>query len=155
MALVTVTGKLTDAGGAPFPANLEPRLYAVPLKATAFGEALLSDDEVLATLASSGSFSVDIENPPGVRYVMFLDRLIPGQELEPPEKRARSWVQWSDPFFPGAGGDIGDLSGTEDYIGVLWIGPTPPPNGPPWPVGTRWLDSNPASDDFAWIKKWE
>lgn len=159
MAWVEVTGTLTDAGGAAFPTSQEPRLWAVPVKSTAFGPVLLTGDEVLADLntaagATQGQFSIRLQNIPGIRYTLWLDRLMPGQETQPPEKRARSWEQWSEPFHPGDGGRIGDL-GPVEYVGAIWIGQTPPPGGPPYPVGTRWLDSNPSSPDYGWIKKWE
>jgi len=158
MAYVEATGRLTDAGNTAFLASLEPRLWAVPEKSASYGPGLITDDEVLCELntaagANAGQFSVMLQNAPGMRYTLWLDRLVPGQQGEPPEKRARQWVQWSKPFHPGEGGRIGDLMPV-DVVGLIWIGQTPPPGGPPWPKDTRWLDSNPSSPDFGWIKKW-
>lgn len=158
MAWVDVTGRLTNAGGEVIDATLQPRLWAVPDKSRAFGPVLLTDDEVRADLVTTGSnagdFTVRVQNIPGIRYTLWLDRLIPGQESEPPANRARNWVQWSEPFHPGEGGSIGNLLPIE-YVGAIWIGQSPPPGGPSYPTGTRWLDSNPSSPDFGWIKKWE
>lgn len=152
MALVTITGKLTDAGGKVIPASQQPRLYAVPSKPSAWGPAALTDDEVLANLnPTTGAFSVQVENAPDVQYSLWLDRLLPGQETEPPERRARNWVMWKEPFDPGTGGDVGDLSPVVG-VEVLWIGPTPPPT---FQKNTRWLDSRPSSPDYGWIKKWK
>jgi len=152
MALAPIRGKLTDAGGKLMPALQQSRLWAVPSRPTVFGAAVMTDDEVLCNLnPATGEFTVQLDNAPGLRYTLWLDRLPPGQETEPPERRSRNWVLWKEPFAPGAGGDIGDLPPTDDQIEIMWIGPTPPPT---FREGTRWLDSNPDSADFGWIKKW-
>ena len=154
MAMVEVTGKVTDAGGVLIPAVQNPRLWAVPVKATAYGDALLTDDEVDCNLdPDTGEFTVLLNNAPGLRYVLMIDRLPPGQETEPPKNRARNWVQWSNPFWPANGGDIGDLPPVE-VVGLMWIGTAEPPGGPAWMNGTRWLDTNPSSSAYGWIKKW-
>lgn len=154
MAIVTVTGRVGRMDNSRVPASRMPRLWAVPVQSTAFGDALLTDDEVSLNLdPETGQFSGQLNNAPGIRYTIWMDRLIPGQESEAPPNRARDWVQWSKPFHPGDGGDIGDLVPV-DFVGLIWIGENPPPGGPGYRPGTRWLVSDPSSPNFGWIVKW-
>lgn len=153
MPLVTVTGKALDASGVPIPAAQQPRLFVRPTESTVWGETAYTGDEVECEyVPSTGGFRVQLDNRPGIRYTLWMDRLRPGQESEPPERRARSWEQWSRPFHPGEGGPIGDI--TPEPVGPLWYGPTPPPGGPNYPVGTRWLVTDENSADYGWIVKW-
>ena len=126
MALVTITGNVWDAGNTPIPASQEPRLWAKP-KGEYIGEGLSTATEVQATLnAATGAFTIDVESVPGLFYDFELDWLIPGQEDEPPERRARGFAQWLS-IYPGAGGHISGLGPWAGLLGVLFgFGPPPP-----------------------------
>lgn len=156
MARVPMTGKLVDGGGDPIDQTLEPRLWAVPERSVISEGEAITDDEVLADLEPNGDFSVMVDNAAGLRWRLWVDRLAPGQETEPPEHRARMWVQWTDWFFPGAGGDIGDTYPV-DNASMMWVGPTAPPvnEDGTWDDGLRWLNSNPSSSEYGWIRRWE
>lgn len=157
MARVPITGKLVDGGGDVLDPLLQPRLWGVPERSVISEGEAITDDEVLATLnPATGAFTIQLDNAPGLRWRLWVDRLVPGQETEPPERRARQWVQWTDWFYPGTGGDIGDTYPV-DNASMLWIGTVPPPlnEDGTWDDGTRWLDTNQASPDFAYIKRWE
>lgn len=156
MARVPITGRLVDGGGDVLDPTLNPRLWGVPERSVISEGEAITDDEVRADLQSTGDFTIMLDNAPGLRWRLWVDRLVPGQETEPPERRARQWVQWTDWFFPGTGGDIGDTYPV-DNASMLWIGVAPPPRNEDgtWDEGTRWLDSNPNSSHFAWIRRWE
>src|SRR5690606_29754855 len=156
MARVTITGRLLDGGGDAIPASQQPRLWAVPEKAVISEGEAITNDEVAASLQTDGRFSVQVDNAAGLRWSLWVDRLPPGQETEPPEKRARHWVQWTRWFYPGAGGDLGDTLPI-DHPTMLWIGPTAPPvnEDGTWDDGLRWLNSNPSSSEYGWIRRWE
>lgn len=156
MARVSITGRLVDGGGDVLDPELQPRLWGVPERSVISEGEAITDDEVLADLdPSTGDFTIMLDNAAGLRWRLWVDRLVPGQETEPPERRARHWVQWTDWFYPGTGGDIGDTYPV-DNPSMLWVGPTPPPTNADgtWDEGMRWLDSDPDSADFGYIKRW-
>lgn len=102
-----------------------------PEKGSFVGAGLQAGVEVSAALQADGSFSVELESEPGVMWVGELDWLIPGQETEPPERRARGRAEWP-PFWPGQGGDISALMPWPFMQGVLYgFGPL---TSWPWPV---------------------
>lgn len=133
MTLVTISGTFTDGGGVAIPAGQEPRLFAVPDRPYVGPSGVMTDDEVPCVIAEDGkSFSVQVDNTPGVLWTLQHDRLVPGQELESPGKRARDFVQWSQPFWPGQGGDIAALGPWTWMQGVVaGFGPV---TEWPWPV---------------------
>lgn len=157
MARVPITGKLVDGGGQIIPASLQPRLFGVPSRSVMSEGEAITDDEVQATLnPTTGAFTIQLDNAAGLRWRLWVDRLVPGQETEPPKNRARQWVQWTDWFYPGTGGDIGDTYPV-DNASMLWIGPTAPPtnDGGTWDDGVRWLNNDSSSDQYGWIRRWE
>lgn len=156
MARVSIRGRLVDGGGDVISGLQEPRLWAVPERSVISEGEAITDDEVLAALSSDGTFTVEVDNAIGLRWRLWVDRLPPGQETEPPERRARQWVQWTDWFYPGTGGDLGDTYPV-DSASVMWIGPTPPPvnDDGTWDDGTRWLNNDSSSEQFGWIRRWE
>lgn len=121
MALVTITGNAWDHSRAPIPASLQPRLWFRPIAAHISGS-LLAGVEVQATLtASTGAFTVKVESGPGLKYRVSMDWLVPGQETEPPENRARSYVEWPYEVYPDVGGDIGDLITYVYGVGDVYV----------------------------------
>lgn len=160
MARVPIRGKLVDGGGDVLDPTLQPRLWGVPERAVLSEGEAITDDEVLADLTLTGSnagdFTIMLDNAIGLRWRLWVDRLVPGQETEPTERRSRQWVQWTDWFYPGAGGDIGQTAPV-DNASVMWVGPTPPPTNDDgtWDPGLRWLNNNPSSSEYGWISRWE
>lgn len=133
MALVTITGKAWDASHDPIPPELEPRMF-LRLTRSSVGSGLLTDDEVDCDLQADGSWSVQVDPDAGL-YVPCLDRLVPGQETEPPENRARSWKEWPA-FWPGVGGDISALMPWAGVRGVVAGFGVPPE----WPQPVVYLN---------------
>ncbi|WP_417555583.1 hypothetical protein [Microbacterium sp.] len=133
----------------PIPAELQPRLWFRPVQSSAVA-GLITDQEVQAGLNSTtGDFTVWLESAPGLTFTPAADWLIPGQESEAPGNRARGYVEFGA-FHPGEGGRLSDLA-PGALVGFMWIGPTPPPSKK---VGTRWLDTNPASPTYGLIQRW-
>lgn len=144
MALVKVTGNVWDHSRTVFPASLLPRLWFVPSRASAYA-GLMSRVEVQATLtATTGAFTVWLENAPGVKYRPRLDWLIPGQQTEPAELRARGFDEWPFEFYPGPfGGPISELLQVDlTPWDVLVQLETPPPSFKGW-----WLHAGPGDPD--------
>ena len=141
MALVDVTGNVWDHARRPLSSTLLPRLWFAPVKPTTLA-GLMTGAEVPATLDSvSGAFSVRLEAD-GV-YQPRLDWVAPGQETEPPERRARGYEEWPFTFSPGpGGGPIDQLPSTAVEPERVWVGLTVPAGFRGW-----WLQAGPGDPD--------
>jgi hypothetical protein len=151
----TISGDLWTHEGVPFPADLNPELWFRPERPGVTSGALLAGVEVQATVNwSNGRFTVDLVAYPGIRYQPFMRWLVNPQETDP-EKWAFGYAEWPFTIDPNNGGNIGTLIPVQQ-IGLMWIGPTPPPPGAngSWPTGTRWLVTDPSSSDYGYIVKW-
>lgn len=127
MALVTITGRARDHARVAIPASLQPRLWFVPKQAE-IGEGLMTATEVLATwTGASGQFSVEVES--GLVYRVRMDWLIPGRETEPPEKRARGFVEWPFDIHSDVGGNVDDLIDLVIGNDLVYCSPTAPDTG--------------------------
>lgn len=135
MALVTITGHAWDGSREPFTSAQQPRLFFRPDKSFV-SAGLQAGVEVQANLnLSTGAFTVELESDPDVMWVPEMDWLVPGQESEPPERRARGHVEWP-PFFAGRGGDISALMPFVGLKGVIaGFGPQLE-----WPTAVVYLD---------------
>lgn len=129
MAVVTVTGKLSDFSGVVIPAGAVPELWFMPERSMYAQSGLLAGVESQAVLdVVTGAFTVQLDNVsdyvPVLRWV-----LNPSESL--PERRAWGRVEWPR-MSPGLGGDIGHLlppefkPETAYYFGAL---SDPPPEG--------------------------
>ena len=115
MALVSITGNAWDHGRRVVPAVWKPRLWVRPV-GDRVAAGLMVGSSVQATLDPvSGAFSVEVEG--GLDYVMWMDWLIPGMELEPPSDRARGFAEWPR-FNAASGGSVESLP----TRGVSWRG---------------------------------
>lgn len=144
MALVEITGSAWDHSHVVIPASLQPRLWAKPVASRIAGS-LLAGVESRANLnLTNGSFWVRVES--GLDYVMTMDWLVPGQETEPPEKRARSSVEW--PVFNSGGG--GPITGLYPPVpmGTITAELGPPPPGT---EGIVWIDLTNVTSDGALV----
>ncbi|WP_336633655.1 MULTISPECIES: hypothetical protein [unclassified Microbacterium] len=127
MALVTITGTARDHARIPIDPSLKPRLWFVPKRAEV-GGGLMTDGEVQATWTNmSGGFTVEVES--GLWYRVRMDWLVPGQENEPPEKRARGFVEWPFDVNSDVGGDVGALVDLVIGNDLVYCSPTAPDGG--------------------------
>lgn len=146
MPLVTITGRAWDPGQNPVPAELEPRLFFEINDAQVVSGALLADVETQATLNfATGQFSVQVfsDLTDKIWYRAVMDHLIPGQETEPPARRARGHVYWPQRIYPDVGGDIGDLDDLVIGVGLVAVYP-----GPRNPAIRNQLHLNPDTGDL-------
>ncbi|WP_336632847.1 MULTISPECIES: hypothetical protein [unclassified Microbacterium] len=127
MPLVTITGTARDHARVPISASLRPRLWFVPKNAE-IGAGLMTATEVQATWTNnSGGFTVEVES--GLAYRVRMDWLVPGQENEPPEKRARGFVEWPFDVNSDVGGDVDDLVDLIIGNDLTYCSPTAPDAG--------------------------
>lgn len=139
MALKLVTGSLWDHMQVVIPANQYPRLWFRPDGPSVSSSGLQTDMSVRATYnQATGFFSVELDNRPGMRYRPWVDYLIPGQETEPPEDRARGRVEWDFWVYPANGGPIWDLTDVPIFGPTIMLGEGAPPS---WiPSGGLYID---------------
>lgn len=112
MPLVNVWGRVADFSQKTFDPALEPRLWFVPNHARFAVRTAFHSEEVLADWTNDWNFSVDLwsePEDPDMYYTLQLDHLVPGQQTEPPKRRARAVVEWPYKIYPGEGGSIGNL----------------------------------------------
>lgn len=67
---------------------------------------------------STGAFSAEVWSTlqPDLWYTLRTDWLLPGQETEPSEERARGYCEWGQRIYPDAGGNVGDL--VDQFFGI-------------------------------------
>lgn len=129
MATVTVFGSVFDHSRTPISAVLQPRLWAVPRQAN-LRAALFTGGEVQCNLnTSTGRFSVDLESDPDIEYTFRLDYLRPGQESEPPEKRARGFEEWPIAIRADVGGELASLTNLQLDSSLVYASPTATDSG--------------------------
>lgn len=115
MPMVTMTGRVTDAGQNPLPVSLDPRIWLRPNQANVGGSASVFHREEVPVEwvnINQGTFTVELwsePNDPNVWYTLVFDHLVPGQETEPPGERARAYSEWPYRIYPDVGGALGDL----------------------------------------------
>lgn len=130
MATVRIYGTLWDDLRVVIPARQYPRLFLRKEAPTITrGGSVQPNLEIQATYnQATGFFDFEqVESGSGIRYRLFIDYVIPGQEEEPPENRARGFVMWPQWIYPGTGGVISSLPGSGLSSEDVWVGLTPPP----------------------------
>lgn len=136
MPLVTITGNLRDHGIIALPTQFEQRLWFKPNKGHLVSGYALDGARVFADLTPQAGFSAGVwsePNDPDFWYTLCTDWLIPGQETEPTEERARGFFEWPQRIYPDAGGPIGDLIGRgPGGGGLVAAGPTLPDASVRW-----------------------
>lgn len=144
MALVTVTGNAWDHSRDVIPADLHPRLFARPTADRIAGSLLVGVESQATLNPTTGAFTVKLES--GLDYRMVMDWLLPGQETEPPERRARTYAEWP-PFNSGSGGTIGSLFPPR-ATGTIVAELGPPPGSA---EGVVWIDLTDVTADGALV----
>ncbi|GAA4774706.1 hypothetical protein [Microbacterium gilvum] len=149
MPLVTLTGNVSEHGLAILPESLQQRLWLVPNKGHIKGSRALDGQPVLCALnRATGAFTADVWSTlePDLFYTLRADWLIPGQESEPSEERARAFFEWPVPIFPDTGGPIGDLVEIIAGLGLVYVSDAVAENMSPVPryqlaynPSTTWL----------------
>lgn len=136
----TYTGKLTDFGDAPFPGAI-PSLWVEPHRDAFSTSGLSAARRIPITVASNGSFSVDLEasadlTPPTGYSIRC-------EWLEVVGGPPRGWAQWDFTADIG-GGPISTMAGNR--ITRVWYATTQPPVNRP---GVFWI--HPGTGD---VKVW-
>lgn len=124
MTVYTFTGRLTDYGGAPFP-NAVPELWVEPERPGYSATGIMADKRIPVTVASDGSFSVQLEASstvsPEAIYLLRCEWHDPGGP--------RTWAEWARFRAPVGGGNIGDLNTAPQPSWSIAYGYGPPPAG--------------------------
>lgn len=121
MVVYTYTGKLTDFGAAPFPSAM-PRLWVSPARDAFAPSGLAAAKRIPVTVASNGSFSVDLEasidlNPPTTYSIRC-------EWLDTDSGTPIGWAQWDFTAQIG-GGPIATMPGST--LTRVWYSATEPP----------------------------
>lgn len=126
MPLVTLHGNLFDHGGNVLPSELQQRVWLVPNRGhIKEGSMALDGLPVLCDFdRNTGRFGADVWSTlePDLWYILRTDWLVPGQETEPPEERARGYFEWPERIFPDVGGYVGDLVKITAGVGMVYVG---------------------------------
>lgn len=131
------------------------RVIFVPSSPAVTGDTyLLSDRRVeVALVDGTGHFEVDLIatslTRPGTYYTVILDS--PG----PTGKRRHRAVLPGEFRVPAGAGpfNFAELLTASANPAMAWVGPEYPSNAPP-SHGTWWLDTNPDSPYYGWLKEW-
>lgn len=127
MALVTITGTLTDLGLSAL-AAFNPEIRFIPHRASFKGAKFLSTKPIVTTPASNGAFSVQLESledtRPYTRVTVQARWQVPGSSGE------QGWnsVDLIEDFqIPPGGGAIGDIAALDFDPTAVWVSETAPP----------------------------
>lgn len=140
MALVTVTGYVQNHSNVVL-SGRGARLWFRPQKpiigdlglqtASQWSRAKLND--------TTGRFTVELDNSPGVFYTPHLE-----YRMDPDDPESKNFDEWNLKIFPGpTGGDIRDLSPSDLTIWTVLVSVDDPPAGY---IGW-WLHSGPGDPD--------
>lgn len=124
MARYTYTGRLTDFGRSPFP-TATPRLYVQPVQPGYGGLGLLSDRRIPVTLASDGSFSVQLEASASVRPEARYELICEWLDTSGNPQGYSRWALFRAPVGGGNIADLVDLAAPS--VGGIFYGYGPPP----------------------------
>lgn len=123
MAVYTYTGRLADFGGKPFPSAL-PVLWVEPEQAGFSEDGALARKRIPVTVASNGTFSVDLAASSSVMpeaiYILRCEWFDGDTSI--------GWSEWARFRAPVGGGDIGADNSSPIPSWAILYGMKPPPD---------------------------